>query len=211
MLRFHFDTIDSTNDAARRLIAEGKITDRAFVTATHQSAGKGTRKRTWQSPAGAGIYLTTVRTESVKHMPATAAYTLAAGVACAEAIAEATGVAVQLKPINDLYANGAKLGGILTECIVAGPRINAIITGVGINVRHTPLDLPADSAPSISLEELMTPDDFESFLPDSLIDALVERIDAWHDRITADNISEIETAWVRYQLPGTVAPVVPRS
>lgn len=71
--------------------------------------------------------------------------TLAAGVACARCISELAGVAVALKWPNDLYLDGRKLGGILTETggFAAGQAtVPYVVLGVGINVNNSAADFP---------------------------------------------------------------------
>jgi hypothetical protein len=100
-------------------------------------------------------------------LPITPLFTLAAGVACAEVLRELAQVLVELKPINDLYVNGCKLGGILTESLIGainqpGPaRCRGLITGIGINIldhalveegcrnehRPTPAEMPPETFP----------------------------------------------------------------
>jgi BirA family biotin operon repressor/biotin-[acetyl-CoA-carboxylase] ligase len=58
--------------------------------------------------------------------------TLAAGLALAEAVETATGLAVDLKWPNDLYVARQKLAGILAEA-TGGPD-DPIVLGYGINV-----------------------------------------------------------------------------
>jgi BirA family biotin operon repressor/biotin-[acetyl-CoA-carboxylase] ligase len=157
---FHFDSVDSTNETAKRLIQTNAIHGRAYVLAREQTAGRGHRGRVWLSPRDAGIYLTIVDFPNALPTPVTNLFTLGAGIACVEALRQCTGVDVHLKPINDLYAGHAKLGGILTEAVIEGEHIKALLTGVGINVRRTPRLLPAESPEPICLQDLIPPAQF---------------------------------------------------
>lgn len=192
------DMVDSTNDAARRLLAEGRIADRAVLLANGQTAGRGTRGRSWASPSGAGIYLSIVDPDAARVTPDTALHTLAAGIGCAEVLVERAGVDVRVKPVNDLVANGGKLGGILTEALVESGRLVAMITGIGINVRRAYRPVEAALRPPISLEELMTPDRFAALRQDELIDAVVVSVSRWQRLVTdgrADTVREAAKEW----------------
>jgi BirA family biotin operon repressor/biotin-[acetyl-CoA-carboxylase] ligase len=70
------------------------------------------------------------------------ALTLAIGLATVEAIAEATGIACDLRWPNDVMLDGKKCAGILVQ-LVDGKAI----AGIGINVNHTefPPDLAAEA------------------------------------------------------------------
>src|SRR6185369_9085126 len=102
MQRFRFDILDSTNDEARRLLTAGAIDQSAVIVARGQTAGRGTRGRSWASPAGAGLYLSYVCRNrgddgNRDELPLTTAYTQAAGVACVEAVRTTTGVILRIK------------------------------------------------------------------------------------------------------------------
>jgi BirA family biotin operon repressor/biotin-[acetyl-CoA-carboxylase] ligase len=131
----HLAETGSTNDAALALAAAG-APEGTSVLADVQTAGRGRRGRTWHSPPGSGLYLSAVL-DAGPLMPALSVVTLAAGVAAAEAIRTASGLPVELKWPNDLVVGRPwrKLGGILCESSGAGGRLEAIVVGIGINLR----------------------------------------------------------------------------
>src|SRR3990172_6777921 len=83
---FHFDSVNSTNEAAKRLIQDDQIHGRAYIVAREQTAGRGQRGRLWLSPRDAGVYLTVVDFPDAMPTPATSLFTLGAGIACVEAL-----------------------------------------------------------------------------------------------------------------------------
>src|SRR5262252_8426997 len=99
----YFSTIGSTNDIASMLANSGDH-EGAVVIAETQTAGRGRRGRVWFSPPGAGLYISVllVPARAVRPDRATALLTLAAGVALAEAVERATGLAPAIKWPNDL-------------------------------------------------------------------------------------------------------------
>jgi BirA family biotin operon repressor/biotin-[acetyl-CoA-carboxylase] ligase len=108
---------------------------RAVVVAAQQTAGRGRRGHTWFSPPGAGLYVSVVlapATARVDPRRATMLLTLAAGVAIAEGIESASGLAVDLKWPNDLLVARRKLAGILAE-----GNGELVVVGYGINVRSS--------------------------------------------------------------------------
>lgn len=196
---FRFDSVDSTNEAAKRLIHEGKLTGRGYVLAREQTAGRGQRGRSWSSPRDAGIFL------SVVDRPERAAsdltlYTLAAGVACVEAIRDVTGLNVQLKPVNDLYAEGCKLGGILTEAVIEQGRMQALITGIGINLRRTEHGLTDSRATPISLQELLPVSAFGYLDAQGLARSVVRGALDWNAMAAEDAGRAVRVAWGRYRM-----------
>src|SRR6185436_530378 len=126
----YFPTVGSTNDVASERCAGGDHEGVVFV-ADAQTSGRGRRGRTWFSPPGAGLYVSTVLAprRSADAERAMLLTTLAAGVALVEGVREATGLAPSLKWPNDLYAGRRKLAGILAEGAA-----DAVVLGYGINV-----------------------------------------------------------------------------
>src|SRR3954471_6988411 len=115
--RFHFfSTTGSTNDIAARHAALPEYEGAVFL-ADAQTSGRGRRGRTWFSPPGAGLYVSTILRpgRSRDRERATLLTTLAAGVALVEGVQAATGLAPSLKWPNDLYVGRRKLAGILAE------------------------------------------------------------------------------------------------
>jgi len=153
----YFGELDSTNDLALRLAAHGAPAGTA-VLAEAQRAGRGRRGREWFSPPGSGLYLSVVLRPAAV---AVSVLTLAAGVGAARAIAEATALRVELKWPNDLVVGRPwrKLGGLLCEAVSTVAALEAVVVGVGINVRAVsfPQGLGA-SATSIEQELGRPPD-----------------------------------------------------
>jgi BirA family biotin operon repressor/biotin-[acetyl-CoA-carboxylase] ligase len=131
-----YDEIGSTNDLVVSWADAGGEEGLAAIADT-QTSGRGRLGRQWSSPPGAGIYLSVLFRPPRSVLPL---LTLAAGVAVAEAIQAATGLAVSLKWPNDACvlqgtARWLKLAGILAEAGTQSSGANYAIVGVGINVR----------------------------------------------------------------------------
>lgn len=126
------DETDSTNNALKRLAAEGAPHGTALL-ALRQTGGRGRMGRQFSSPEG-GVYLSVLlrphaEAEKLLHL------TAAAAVAVRRAISDCCGVEVGIKWTNDLVYGNKKLCGILTELSSAaedGTVCYAII-GIGIN------------------------------------------------------------------------------
>ena len=143
-------SVDSTNNACKRLAAEGAPDGTAILTGC-QTAGRGRRGRTFVSPPG-GLYFSVIlrphaKPEALMHLTAMTA------VAAARAVASVCGVYPGIKWTNDLVLGGKKLCGILTELgIEAESReVDYAVVGIGINCARA--DLPPEvSAISASIE-----------------------------------------------------------
>ena len=130
-----FPEIGSTNDIALQRAHAGSPHG-TVVLADMQTAGRGRRGRAWHSPPEAGVYLSAVlRAEA--WADSLSLLTLAAGVAVAQSIRSATGLVVELKWPNDVVIGRPwrKLAGILSETASANPKVDAVVVGIGVNVR----------------------------------------------------------------------------
>ena len=132
----------STNDVAREWALTG-APDGALVVAARQTRGRGRRERTWDSPAGTGLYASFVLRPD---WPADQAPNLAivAGMAAFRALEKAGVRDLRMKWPNDVLANGRKICGVLVEPRLGAGRIEFAVAGIGINVGQGADDFPPD-------------------------------------------------------------------
>jgi len=197
---YRYAVVDSTSDEAARLLRRGALPSLAYVVAGEQTAGRGTAGRRWASPPGAGLYLSVIHTPPLEAR-ITSDYTLAAGVTCVETCACLVGLAVRLKPVNDLFVEGCKLGGILVEGVAVGSRLIGLISGIGLNGRPAVRTLPEGSTPATSIEELLPNFRWDDHWRDRFIADLVPRLDAWYHRLLGGGREAVRRAWENYSLP----------
>lgn len=129
------DEIDSTNNYAKELTAKDK-SNGTIIVADRQTAGKGRMGRSFVSPSGKGLYMSVIlRPEFSLHIAPL--ITSAVAVAVAEAIESLCDTDISIKWVNDLYLNGKKICGILTEgsMDMEMRAMDIAVIGIGINVR----------------------------------------------------------------------------
>lgn len=133
--------VDSTNKKAMSLIEAHSRP--AACLAEQQTAGRGRRGKTWQSPFAQNLYLSIAWPFS-QGVQVLEGLSLAVGVVVAEALVGLGFQGVQLKWPNDIVWRGKKLGGILIEVggDMAGPC--HVVVGLGLNV-----SMSADAAKDI--------------------------------------------------------------
>jgi len=126
----YFATIDSTMLEASRLAMAG-CEQGTVVIADEQTAGQGRHGRRWHSEPNAGLYVSIVLRPSLlaDSLPV---LTLALGLAAADAIGQANGIACDLRWPNDVMVENKKVAGILVQLVDS-----AAIAGIGVNVNHT--------------------------------------------------------------------------
>lgn len=136
--------VKSTNSEAHRL-AQGGAAEGTVVIAGEQTAGRGRHGRSFFSPSGTGLYLSVVLRPALEADQAQALTTMGA-VACAAAIEELTGREASIKWVNDVFCDGRKVGGILTEASmdIESGRFDYVVLGVGVNVCRPRDGFPAE-------------------------------------------------------------------
>lgn len=162
---FLFDTIDSTNDEAKRLIKSGGY-EQAVVFSKEQQQGRGRYGKDWYSPEG-NLYLSII-IKPTKRLDMLAQASFVAAVALRETLLPflPEDVNVEYKWPNDVLINGKKVAGILLETVAVANDdvVDRLIVGVGVNVEHFPKEemrFPATSivdsgGKQVVLEELLT-------------------------------------------------------
>jgi len=131
-------TIGSTQDRARELAAAGSSS--ALVVADEQTAGRGTKGRVWEAPAGTSLLASWL----FRPAPADAApFVLVAAVAMARAL-ERLGVRdARLKWPNDVELDRRKVAGALAHATTDG-QVGSLVLGIGVNVHQRAEDLSAE-------------------------------------------------------------------
>lgn len=130
-----FSEIGSTNTAAKKLASE-RVANGTVIIADKQTEGRGRMGRSFESPSGTGIYMSLVLYPEFG-LECAPLITSAAACAVAEAIDEVCGCDVSIKWVNDLYLNGRKICGILTEASLGleMKNLDHAVIGIGVNVR----------------------------------------------------------------------------
>lgn len=131
------DQVGSTNTRLKALAAQGAPEGTALL-AEEQTGGRGTRGRSFASPRGEGLYLSLLLRPKVE-LGAVFALTGWAAVAVRRGIQAACGARTDIKWMNDLYLDGKKLVGILTELSLLGEsgEPDYVVVGVGVNVSQS--------------------------------------------------------------------------
>ena len=126
--------VASTNLIARRIVNECIENElslpQAMIIAGEQFAGRGRNDRQWSSPAGKGIYATTLLMRPVAELPLVP---LGMATIIASYLRDVFAIDARIKWPNDILAGGKKIAGILIEARVQDDRAFLLI-GTGVNV-----------------------------------------------------------------------------
>ena len=185
-----FHTLESTNILAKKMAEQG-AEHGTVIHAEQQTGGRGRGGRAFVSPIG-GLYFSLILRINVELM-ALPLTTLAAGVGLCKGIKKATNLHVQLKWPNDLYFEGKKIAGILTE---SGPVrrgvVDFIVVGVGLNVM-TKMEAfsPELQAKVSSLAEVSG----RAFSLTALLPTLIQELLAMVQKNSQENKGDLLAEW----------------
>ena len=198
--RLHrFDDIDSTNTEAKRLAAEG-APEFTVVLAKSQNAGRGRRGRHWASPPGNLYSSVVLRPDSTPLEGAQVSFVAALAVSDVARQVLPAAAAIACKWPNDVIVNGHKISGVLLESAATAGRLEWLVLGVGINVRHHPGltgAYPSSALVDEGAAELQV---------DTAVTYYLDALEAWYGRWRRDGFPAIRAAWLERAL-GLGGPV----
>jgi BirA family biotin operon repressor/biotin-[acetyl-CoA-carboxylase] ligase len=185
-------SVPSSNALGRDLIElyfdEDQTLRTTVLLAEAQPEAYGRGGRSWSAPEGRGLYLTIVRPvadgEPLSLVP------IAAARWAAEVLREKTGVSVELKWPNDLYAGRRKLAGVIAESRTQGDA-TYLALGIGINVSGKAGELGVENATTLEDEAGRALDRA------ALLQTLLDRFDR---ELAAPKWSEEVREWERVSL-----------
>lgn len=126
--------VDSTNTMMRQRAVSGSA-EGCVIIAGEQTNGRGRFGRSFYSPSDTGIYMSlllrpTLTTDN------SVLITTSAAVAVCEAIEKILSKTPQIKWVNDIYIDGKKVCGILTEASLGleSGMLEYVVLGIGVNV-----------------------------------------------------------------------------
>ncbi|MCR2032801.1 biotin--[acetyl-CoA-carboxylase] ligase [Anaerofustis stercorihominis] len=127
---------DSTINYLKNLKEEEKTEGRVII-ANSQTSGKGRRGRPFFSPKDSSMYLSLLLKPKLP-IEEVNIITIICGLSVVEALKNAAGIDCDIKWVNDIYKDGLKLCGILTEGIISfeSGSMENVVLGVGININR---------------------------------------------------------------------------
>lgn len=165
---------EDTCESSQRLLGP-EFEEGAVAVCDVQARGRGRLGRGWDAPPGQAILASVV----LKPPPARSAaeLSLVSGLAAAEVVEQALGLAVQIKWPNDVMVNRRKVAGVLAEAADG-----AVVVGIGVNVNQTRDELPLEA--KIAPASLYTTDGVRrerAPLLADLLAALERNYDRWRE------------------------------
>ncbi len=184
----HRVSIDSTNQEAMRQAKQGTASGSVWI-ADEQTAGRGRLGRTWHTmPQSLAMSIMLRPTCPAEHMPQ---LSLVTAVALHAALSHYSDH-VRIKWPNDVWIQGKKVSGILTEMCTQGRQVAAVVLGIGVNIQAPSTGWPDDIVQQVT--------DVQSHHKHSVSRAevasrILQSLDAWYDTFLQQGFAPIRQAW----------------
>lgn len=181
----HLSETDSTNRVARDAARDGQPGGLVIVADT-QTAGRGRQGRSWHGDVGASL-LVSFMLRPDGPLAEAWAHSLIAGLAALGAARAAGARRAWLKWPNDVFVGERKVAGVLGEVWAPRGDLEAVVLGVGLNLRTPDAGWPADlRGRATSLAEHRADSDRASALR-----ALSREVLGWQDALVRRGASEV--------------------
>ncbi len=138
------ESVTSTNTVLKEIAEQGGREGMVLIS-EQQTGGKGRLGRSFLSPKGTGLYMSVLLRPRFS-AEESLSITTAAAVAVAGAVEEVTGRQAGIKWVNDVYLDGHKICGILTEASIdfESGGLHYAVLGIGVNIREPEGGFPED-------------------------------------------------------------------
>ena len=182
-------TTTSTNSIAKEAAQQG-MQEGTLIITDQQTHGRGRFNRTWWSSPGKDLLFSLIFRPPLKASQAFR-LTLLSSLAVAEGIRQETSLDALIKWPNDVYIQGKKVSGILSESGLLNDHLDYVIVGIGINVNSTPSANPEiqERATSISMEL------GENFSRLTLLTVILELIESYSRSIQKGDFYPLKQRW----------------
>ncbi len=163
-----FNSVDSTNDEAKRRISD--IDNLSVLSSFSQTAGRGQGNHTWLSAPGENLLFSIVLKfrEGELHAKDAPEISRATADSLVEFL-EGYGIEAWIKPPNDIYVGGRKICGTLIENSIKESWIRHSIIGIGLNINERNFNVNLPNPTSMVLETKKEAYDIHACLEEFMI------------------------------------------
>ncbi|MEW6715999.1 MAG: biotin--[acetyl-CoA-carboxylase] ligase [Chloroflexota bacterium] len=187
----YFPSVGSTNSIAAEWAAQG-ANDLSLVIANEQTAGRGRANRRWFTPPNAALAFSLIihpklQQDNLERWLALGSLAVCLG------LAEIAGLYAHIKWPNDVLLERRKVAGVLAEAFWLGNQLEAIVIGIGVNIKPSavpPLEML--NFPATCIESVAGHSISRSSLLHAILSALItwrshvhtqDFLDAWNSRL----------------------------
>ncbi len=143
--------VPSTNDLAAHLIKNNKPAEGTIIRADFQSAGRGRSGNSWESENGKNLLLSIILFPDFLRPENQFLLSMAISLGIRDFLRNHIATCT-IKWPNDIYADDAKIAGILIENSLTGTNIESSVAGIGLNINQT--SFSGSAVNPVSLKQL---------------------------------------------------------
>lgn len=190
----HYPVADSTNTIAAGLAKKG-AEEGTVVLADVQTAGRGRLGREWISASGKNLLFSIIFRPDIKQSELFSV-TMIASIAIVKAIRKTLHLKAGIKWPNDIYINGKKAAGILTELELKGDLVDFVVVGIGLNVNFDTSIYPdiSDTATSLLKEK------GHEISRIILIKSILREVEKWYRALKKGKKEGIRKQWLKHSI-----------
>lgn len=203
----YLNEVESTNSYLKGLPPD-QLSHGTVLLADNQTAGRGQHDKSWVSDAFQNLTFTLALKPEINS--SLTLLTLGCASAISDILQRYCNETIRIKWPNDIFVNGMKMGGILTESVYMGSRIERVLIGIGININQTKIS-QLNSYNSCSLAVLTK----VKFTREDLLMECLQQIELMYDHWRHSNPAMIKSIhsrligygdWVKLQVYDELLP-----
>lgn len=188
---FSFDEVTSTLDLAREQAA--LHSNATWFTATHQTASRGRRGRSWVAPVG-NFYGTLSFPCASPETASLRSFVAALAVYDALYALMNDGPKLSLKWPNDVLLNDGKVAGILLESLLVRGKMWGVAVGIGVNLTIAPLITQVEDGAVYPVS--VKGESGVDVNPDTFLKHLAPAFAQWDGQLTRYGFEPIRAEWL---------------
>lgn len=186
----HYRTLESTNLTAMEYLSKNTPSEGTTIYTYRQHGGRGQIGSKWESEPDKNVSLSTILFP--EFLPSRQQFLLSQTVSLAIYDFLSTYITsnLRIKWPNDLYVGNKKIGGILIQNVLSGPRLQSSVVGIGLNINQT--TFLSDAPNPISLSQLTG----KTYDLDTLLAEFCQAFDLRYRQLRAEKYQEIEQSYL---------------
>lgn len=203
----YLNEVESTNSHLKGLPAD-QLSHGTILLTDNQTAGRGQSDKRWISDPYKNLTFTLALKPDINS--SLTLLTLGCASAISDVLQRYCHDPIRIKWPNDIFVAGMKIGGILTESVFMGSRIERVLIGIGINIKQTEIK-ELNSYKSCSLAELS----HTTFTRENLLNECLQEIEFMYENWLHSNPVMIKSIhsrligygeWVKIQVYDELLP-----
>ena len=186
-----YDQLNSTNEEALRLVADGRAKEGLVLQAYKQPQGRGAGNNNWESEPGKNLTFSIILCPHFLKPSRQFALTEMISLALFDVVERRLGAEnLSIKWPNDLWFKDQKLAGVLVQNRIKGNKLDFSVIGVGLNVNQkkflTDAPNPASLIHFSGKEENLS----------GLLDEILKQLSYYYEKIKTD-IKSLEDLYLQ--------------